>query len=142
MPRTWLVTGGAGFIGANTVRTLSARGERAIVLDNLSRATAGLNVEWLSNETDVEIMRTDVLDPDAVDRVFAEHGPFDVVLHLAGQVAVTTSVADPRTDLNTNVLGSFNVLDASRRLSPDAVFINASTNKVYGKLGHQRIDER
>ena len=136
------MTGGAGFIGANTVHALSERGDRAIVLDNLSRPTAGLNVEWLSSTAELELVQADVRDADAVDRTFAERGPFDVVLHLAGQVAVTASVADPRDDLETNVIGSFNVLDATRRLSPDALFINASTNKVYGQLEGHRIEER
>jgi CDP-paratose 2-epimerase len=140
--RTWLVTGGAGFIGANTVRRLTQLGDGVLILDNLSRATAPLNVEWLSTEADLELVHTDVRDADAVDRVFAERGPFDVVLHLAGQVAVTTSVADPRADIETNVLGSFNVLEATRTLSPDAVFINASTNKVYGQLEHHRVEEQ
>lgn len=139
--RTWLLTGGAGFIGANTARALYERGERAIVLDNLSRTTAVLNAEWLAAETDLALVEADVRDAAAVDRAFVDHGPFDVVLHLAGQVAVTTSVADPRADLQTNVVGSFNVLDAARRLSPEAVFINASTNKVYGQLEHHRIEE-
>jgi CDP-paratose 2-epimerase len=142
MPRrTWLVTGGAGFIGANTVRKLYERGERAIVLDNLSRATASLNVDWLRAEADFELVEADVRDAAAVERVFVDHGPVDVVLHLAGQVAVTTSIADPRADLDTNVLGSFNVLDATRRLAPGAVFINVSTNKVYGQLLHHTIEE-
>jgi CDP-paratose 2-epimerase len=142
VPRSsWLVTGGAGFIGANAVHTLDARGDRTVVLDNLSRATAPLNVEWLSANTSVELVRGDVRDAATVDAVFEEHGPFDVVLHLAGQVAVTTSVADPRDDLETNVVGSFNVLDATRRLAPDATFINVSTNKVYGQLEHHRIEE-
>jgi CDP-paratose 2-epimerase len=137
MPR-WLVTGGAGFIGANAVRTLTAGGDEAVVFDNLSRATAPLNVEWLG---DVDLVRGDVRDADAVDAVFREHGPFDVVLHLAGQVAVTTSVADPRTDFEINAGGSFNVLDATRRHAPEAVFVNASTNKVYGQLEHHTIEE-
>lgn len=139
--RKWLVTGGAGFIGANTVRALAELGDRAVVLDNLSRATAKLNVEWLKGEIDLEVARIDVRDAAAVDRVFSEQGPFDVVLHLAGQVAVTTSVANPRDDFDTNVVGSFNVLDATRRLAPAATFINASTNKVYGRLAHHRIEE-
>ncbi len=141
-PRSWLVTGGAGFIGANTVRTLAERGDRAVVFDNLSRPTAALNVEWLEAETELELVRADVRNSEAVDRVFAERGPFDVVLHLAGQVAVTTSVADPRDDFETNVGGTFNVLDATRRLSPSAAFLNASTNKVYGRLAHHRVEER
>jgi|SRR5579884_773030 len=140
--RSWLVTGGAGFIGANVVRTLAGRGERAVVLDNLSRPTAALNVEWLAERNELELVQADVRDAGAVDRVFAEHGPFDLVLHLAGQVAVTTSVADPRDDFETNVGGTFNVLDATRRLSPAATFVNASTNKVYGRLAHHRVEER
>lgn len=140
--RSWLVTGGAGFIGANAVRALSERGERAVVLDNLSRATASLNVEWLEEQTSFSLVQADVRDAAAVDQAFVEHGPFDVVLHLAGQVAVTTSIADPRADLETNVVGSFNVLEAMRRRAPEAVFINASTNKVYGQLAHHRIEEQ
>jgi CDP-paratose 2-epimerase len=139
--RSWLITGGAGFIGANAVRVLAARGERVVVVDNLSRATAALNVDWLTETSSFELVRADVRDAAAVDAVFAERGPFDVVLHLAGQVAVTTSVADPRNDLEVNVVGSFNVLDATRRLSPEATFINASTNKVYGQLEHHRVRE-
>jgi CDP-paratose 2-epimerase len=139
--QSWLITGGAGFIGTNAVRVLAARGDRVVVFDNLSRATAPLNVEWLTETSSFELVRADVRDTIAVDAVFAEHGPFDVVLHLAGQVAVTTSVADPRDDLGTNVLGSFNVLDATRRLAPEAVYINASTNKVYGQLAHHRMTE-
>jgi CDP-paratose 2-epimerase len=138
---SWLITGGAGFIGANTARALAERGDRVVLFDNLSRATAPLNLEWLDETIDYELVRADVRDASAVDDAFARHGPFDVVLHLAGQVAVTTSVADPRADLETNVLGSFNVLDATRRLSGDATFLNASTNKVYGQLEGHRVEE-
>lgn len=125
----------------NTVHALAARGDRAVVLDNLSRATASLNVEWLAAETDFELVGGDVRDAAAVDRVFAEHRPFDVVLHLAGQVAVTTSLADPIADFETNALGSFNVLNATRRFAPEAIYINASTNKIYGQLEHHRVEE-
>jgi CDP-paratose 2-epimerase len=138
----WLITGGAGFIGANTVRALSERGHESVILDNLSRATAPLNVEWLSGVSTVELVRADVRERGAVEDTFAAHGPFDVVLHLAGQVAVTTSVADPRTDFEVNAGGSFNVLDATRAYSPEAVFINVSTNKVYGQLESHTIEER
>src|SRR5947209_17515051 len=137
----WLITGGAGFIGANTVHALSARGDETVVFDNLSRATAVLNAEWLAAEASFELVQADVRDRAAVDGAFREHGPFDVVLHLAGQVAVTTSVADPAPDFETNAAGSFAVLDATRRLSPEATFLNASTNKVYGQLEHHVIDE-
>jgi len=136
----WLVTGGAGFIGANTVSTLAELGHEAVIFDNLSRATTSLNLEWLAERADV--VRGDVRDPGAVEGVFRDRGPFDVVLHLAGQVAVTTSVADPATDFQTNAAGSFAVLEATRRMSPEAVFINASTNKVYGQLEQHAIEEQ
>lgn len=135
----WLITGGAGFIGANTVRTLSGLGHEAVIFDNLSRATSPLNLEWLSGAA--EVVRGDVTDCAAVDGVFRDRGPFDVVLHLAGQVAVTTSVADPATDFQINAAGSFTVLDATRRHSPEALFVNASTNKVYGQLEHHVVEE-
>ena len=73
-------------------------------------------------------------DRAAIDRVLMASGRFDAVIHLAAQVAVTTSVTDPRTDFAVNALGTFNVLDAVRLHCPEAVFIFASTNKVYGKI--------
>ena len=72
-------------------------------------------------------------DQPRIDRILTE-SRFDAVLHLAAQVAVTTSVADPRTDFAVNALGTFNMLDAVRLHCPEAVFIFASTNKVYGKI--------
>jgi CDP-paratose 2-epimerase len=143
--QTWLVTGGAGFIGSNVVRTLAQRGKHPVVLDNLSRPSAPLNLSWLRDELGPDgfaFVEADVCDVAALAEAFREHGPFDVVLHLAGQVAVTTSVADPRADLETNVLGSFNVLEATRLHAPEAAFINVSTNKVYGQLEHHRIEEQ
>lgn len=141
MPK-WLVTGGAGFIGANTVRSLHDRDVAAVVLDNLSRPTAPLNAEWLESELGgLHLIRTDVRDRAAVEEAFAANADADVVLHLAGQVAVTTSVTEPRADFDANALGTFNVLEAARTHTPDALFINASTNKVYGQLEHHRIEE-
>jgi CDP-paratose 2-epimerase len=139
----WIVTGGAGFIGANTVRMLAERGIEAITIDNLSRPTSALNVDWLEREAGdaFRLHRADVRDRDAVDAVFAEHDDAEAVLHLAGQVAVTTSVADPRADFEANALGTFNVLEATRRHLPHAVLINASTNKLYGQLEEHRIEE-
>jgi CDP-paratose 2-epimerase len=137
----WLVTGGAGFIGVNSVCTLVERGHTVVLVDNLSRVTARLNLDWLHERVPgaFPFVELDVRDARGVDAVFREHGPFDVVLHLAAQVAVTASVTDPRHDLETNVFGTYNVLEATRRFSPDAAFLNASTNKVYGALEHHRI---
>ena len=84
--------------------------------------------------TTFDFAQVDVRDRAAVDRVLSRTSRFDAVLHLAAQVAVTTSVTDPRTDFEVNAYGTFNVLDAVRRYCPEAVFIFASTNKVYGKI--------
>jgi CDP-paratose 2-epimerase len=128
-----LITGGAGFIGCNAAGFFGARNWDITVLDNLSRSGTEKNLEWLREGTTFDFAQVDVRDQLAVDRVVAD-GRFDAVIHLAAQVAVTTSVIDPRTDFAVNALGTFNVLDAVRRYSPEAVFIFASTNKVYGKI--------
>ena len=128
-----LITGGGGFVGCNAARYFGGRNWDVTVLDNLSRAGADQNLLWLSDGTTFDFERVDVRDKLAVDRVVAE-GSFDAVIHLAAQVAVTTSVVDPRADFMINALGTFNLLDAVRRHSPEAVFIFASTNKVYGKI--------
>jgi CDP-paratose 2-epimerase len=139
----WIVTGGAGFIGANAVRRLAELGIESVIVDNLSRATAPLNVEWLEREVSgaFTLVERDVRDRDAIARVVRAHDDAAAVLHLAGQVAVTTSVADPAADFETNALGTFNVLESVREHAPAAVFVNASTNKVYGQLERHRIDE-
>jgi CDP-paratose 2-epimerase len=136
-----LITGGAGFIGCNAARFFRARNWGVTVLDNLSRQGADKNLQWLHNDTSFDFEQVDVRDGANVDRVLSQQG-FDAVLHLAAQVAVTTSVADPSTDFAVNALGTFNVLDAIRRYCPEAVFINASTNKVYGKIATAEYELR
>ena len=127
----------------NLVRALAHRGVHAVVLDNLSRPSAPLNLEWLRGEADgrFTLERADVADARAVEDVFRRHRGAEAVVHLAAQVAVTTSVADPRADFETNALGSFNVLEASRAHTPEAAFLYISTNKVYGDLERLRIEE-
>jgi CDP-paratose 2-epimerase len=128
-----LITGGAGFIGSNAARYFGTRNWNVTVLDNLSRAGTDKNLQWLRDGTTFDFEQVDVRDQPRIDCVLSDNR-FDAVLHLAAQVAVTTSVADPRTDFAVNALGTFNVLDAVRRHCPGAVFIYASTNKVYGKI--------
>ena len=111
------------------------------MLDNLSREGTDKNLQWLRDNSTFDFERVDVRDRAAVDRVLAE-GRFDAVLHLAAQVAVTTSVADPSMDFAVNAVGTFNVLDAIRCHCPEAVFINASTNKVYGKIVNAECELR
>lgn len=139
--KTVLITGGAGFIGANATRRFARGGHRVAVLDDLSRKGSPENLEWLRGECDFEFHRADVRDADRVEEIVGALRP-DVVLHLAGQVAVTTSVTDPRTDFEINALGTFNVLEALRKASPESILLNASTNKVYGKLENLEVELR
>lgn len=128
-----LITGGAGFVGCNAARYFGSRNWAVTVLDNLSRAGTDSNLHWLQDGTTFDFEQADVRDRAAVDRIISE-GRFDAVIHLAAQVAVTTSVTDPRTDFAVNAFGTFNLLDAVRRYCPGTAFIFASTNKVYGKI--------
>jgi CDP-paratose 2-epimerase len=129
-----LITGGAGFIGVNSAYYFAKEGHRVVIFDNLSREGSGKNLEWIQNEYEVDFFKGDLRKfVDLVD-VFSNNGKFDLILHLAAQVAVTTSVTDPYNDFEINALGTFNLLEATRRYSPNAVLIYASTNKVYGEM--------
>jgi CDP-paratose 2-epimerase len=130
---TILVTGGAGFIGCNLAHRLAAKGCRVRVLDSLARPGVERNLEWLikHHRDRIEPINADLRHPASVDA--AVRG-VAAAFHLAAQVAVTTSMDDPREDLEVNVLGTFNLLEAVRRLRPQAPVIFASTNKVFGDL--------
>lgn len=132
--RTMVITGGAGFIGVNAAARFAKGGWEVTIVDNLSRRGGVENLESLAKETKFRFHEADVRDADAMDRILAEARP-RALLHLAAQVAVTTSVADPGEDFEVNARGSFNVLEAVRRRSPETFAIFASTNKVYGDLG-------
>jgi CDP-paratose 2-epimerase len=136
-----LITGGAGFIGVNAARHFHKRGWAVTILDNLSRCGASENLDWLRRQQQVRFECEDIRDFRAIERIVSELTP-SAVLHLAGQVAVTKSVTNPRADFEINALGTFNILDAVRTKSSESFFINASTNKVYGKLHDIGIVER
>ena len=137
-----LITGGAGFIGVNSAKHFAAEGHRVVVLDNLSRVGSEKNLEWIQSTCEIEFVKGDLRKfVDLVD-VFNHNEKFDLILHLAAQVAVTTSVVNPYEDFEINALGTFNLLEAARRYSPDATFIYSSTNKVYGEMEDLNIIER
>ncbi len=138
---TVLITGGAGFIGVNTSLHFARKGWQVVVADNLSRRGTDDNLAWLQTQTKVGFERCDIRDAAAIAEVVRKHQP-DLLIHLAAQVAVTTSVINPREDFEINALGTFNVLEAVRLNAPQAFVINASTNKVYGKLAHLGVVER
>lgn len=130
----YLVTGGAGFIGSNYVHYLLTRGEKVTIYDNFSRGGAPRNLEWLKQEFGEGAFEVIVGDIKEADRITEAVSTSDVIVHLAGQVAVTTSVTNPRDDFESNALGTFNVLEAARASGRKPIVVYASTNKVYGGM--------
>lgn len=142
MPKHTLITGGAGFIGSNYVDRLLSRREKVTVLDNLTRAGARKNITWLTDKHGKDAFRFvqgDVCDAHLTKEVCKD---VDAIVHLAGQVAVTTSVRQPRLDFEQNALGTFNVLEAARLSGRQPALIYASTNKVYGGMEEIGIVEQ
>lgn len=138
----YLITGGAGFIGTNTSDQLADLGHEVVVFDNLSRPGSDLNLEWLTERhPQLAGVRGDVCQRADLDRALAEYGPFDAVIHLAAQVAVTTSVLDPWNDFQVNALGTLNLLESIRASESSPVVLYASTNKVYGELSAFEVEE-
>ena len=135
--RPALVTGGAGFIGSNLVDRLARGGEDVLILDSLARPGVEENLEWLRrrHRTKLSVAIADLRDNTAVADAARDASS---VFHLAGQVAVTTSLVDPIADFDINLRGTVTLLEALRRRSnggADAVpLVFASTNKVYGDL--------
>jgi CDP-paratose 2-epimerase len=131
--RAILVTGGAGFIGSNIADRLASDGHRVIVYDALLRPGVERNLAWLQERHGDRIgsVAADIRDEDALAKVVIEA---KAVFHMAAQVAVTTSLADPRDDFSINIAGTLNLLEAVRRYAPEAPLVFASTNKVYGDL--------
>ena len=134
-----LVTGGCGFIGTNLGLALAGRGDEVVALDDLSRRGSERNREALASAEQVTIVEGDVRNPDVVAKAFAD---CDAVVHLAGQVAVTTSILEPRHDFEVNALGTINVLEACRLSERRPTVLFASTNKVYGGMEEVGIVER
>jgi CDP-paratose 2-epimerase len=137
----YFITGGAGFIGCNSADHFLKLGHDVVIFDNLSRFGSQRNLDWLKlkHGERLEFFQGDVRN---FDQLLEQVGGSDVVIHLASQVAVTTSVEDPREDFEINALGTFNVLEAVRSRCPEAAFLYASTNKVYGDLSSVQIAEK
>src|SRR5678815_4606933 len=114
MTRQYLITGGAGFIGSNYVHRLLKRGEKVTIFDNFARAGAPRNLDWLKKEFGEDAFDVIVGDVRDADQIAEAAKGADVIVHLAGQVAVTTSVTNPREDFETNASGTFNVMEAAR----------------------------
>ncbi len=134
-----LITGGAGFVGCHLADALLGDGHRVIVADDFSRAGGEANAAWLRGRHGgrMRIVRVDVADAARLAPLVCEAGQ---VYHLAAQVAVTTSLVHPALDLRTNVLGTFNVLEAARIVVRPPAILFTSTNKVYGGMSDVPVD--
>ena len=136
----YLITGGCGFLGSNLALEALKRGHELIIFDNLSRFGADQNLNWLQSKGSFNFTHGDIRNREDVEKLIIKEKP-DIIFHLAGQVAMTTSLNSPRLDFDINVTGSFNLLDSVRKYSPDSGIIYSSTNKVYGDLEWTKYEE-
>lgn len=135
-----LINGGCGFLGSNLASYGIEQGYDITVFDNLSRFGASRNLEWLENLGDFTYIHGDIRNKNDVETVI-KNGQFDAIFHLAGQVAMTTSIDNPYKDFEINTLGTINVLDSVRKYSPQTAIFFSSSNKVYGDLEQYSYDE-
>lgn len=137
----YLITGGCGFIGSNLAAEVLKRGEELVVFDNLFRFGSSSNLEWLKAKGDFKHYPLDIRNLNDIETVIKEEKP-DVVFHLAGQVAMTTSIENPRLDFEINAIGTFNLLDSIRKYSPNTMVLYSSSNKVYGDFEELTFEEK
>jgi CDP-paratose 2-epimerase len=136
----YLITGGCGFVGSNLALEVLKRNEELFVLDNLYRNGSAVNLEFLKKNGNFVYYPYDIRNINDVETVIQGVKP-DYIFHLAGQVAMTTSITNPRLDFETNALGTFNILDTVRKHSPESIVLYSSTNKVYGDFENFTFEE-
>ncbi len=135
-----IITGGCGFLGSNLAAGLVASSWPVCLFDNLSRIGSSENLAWVNSLGDLRFERGDIRDLESCVALVKSFRP-DVIFHFAGQVAMTTSISNPREDFEINTLGTINILEAIRLFAPDCSVIYSSTNKVYGDLAHISFSE-
>lgn len=128
-----LITGGCGFLGSNLASDAIQRGDEVVIFDSLYRSGSRENLSWLQSQGGFRFEHGDIRNQNDITRIIQSFKP-DVIFHLAGQVAMTTSISNPRMDFEVNVMGTHNLLEAVRLYAPDATVVYSSTNKVYGDL--------
>jgi len=136
----YLITGGCGFVGSNLAAEVLKRGEELFVFDNLFRFGSSQNLDWLKKQGEFKYYPFDIRNTNDVETIVKEVKP-DIIFHLAGQVAMTTSIQNPRLDFETNILGTHNLLEAVRKYSSKSIILYSSTNKVYGDLEYLSYEE-
>ncbi len=136
-----LITGGCGFLGSNIAsKILTESIGDLIIIDNLSRYGSELNYKWLSSQGAYTFYNSNISNQNEIEEIIKKHQP-NVIYHLAGQVAMTTSIENPRKDFETNALGTLNILEAVRKFSKHTAIIYSSTNKVYGDFAKYKMTE-
>ena len=135
-----LINGGCGFLGSNLASFGIQNGYDITVFDNMSRLGSERNLSWLKSLGDLKFISGDTRNKNDVEMII-KSGHFDAIFHLAGQVAMTTSIDNPYKDFETNVCGAINVLDSVRKYSPNTHVLFSSTNKVYGDLEYLTYEE-
>lgn len=135
-----LINGGCGFLGSNLASYGIENGYDITIFDNMSRLGSERNLEWLKTLGNVKFISGDTRNKNDVETVI-KNGQFDAIFHLAGQVAMTTSIENPYKDFETNVCGAVNVIDSVRKYSNHTHVLFSSTNKVYGDLEYFHYKE-
>ena len=129
-----LITGGCGFLGSNLASTILKNSiDELFIFDNLSRDGSEKNLQWLRKKGGFKYYKNDIRNQEDISNIIKDIQP-DVIFHLAGQVAMTTSIQNPKLDFEINVLGTLNLLESIRKYSPHTFVIYSSSNKVYGDL--------
>lgn len=136
-----LINGGCGFLGSNLAAEGILKGHEVIVFDNLFRKGSEKNLEYLKTLGKFKYIYGDVRNQNDVEMLFKNEAPFDAIFHVAGQVAMTTSIENPRLDFEINTMGTFNMLENARKYSPKSAILYSSTNKVYGDLEQYDYEE-
>jgi len=134
-----LITGGAGFIGTNAAIHFHKLGYQIVIIDNFSRVGVEHNVKYLKKQIkSLKVIRSNIQETKTYIEELIQS---DVILHLAGQTAVTTSIQKPLHDFNNNLFAGIKLIEAIRSQNPEAIIIYASTNKVYGDLSHHHYQK-
>ena len=135
-----LITGGCGMLGSSLAQKAIILGHDVCIVDNLCKSGSLNNLNWLKTLGNIEFYSSDIKNYDDIYAIIKNFLP-DTIFHVAGQVAMTSSINNPMRDFSTNVIGSLNILEAVRLISPNTAILYASTNKVYGDLAELRYIE-
>jgi CDP-paratose 2-epimerase len=135
-----LITGGCGFLGSNLAAHALRQKYEVFIFDNLSRLGSQLNLKWLESQGKFKFIHGDIRNQEDVELLISKIKP-NSIFHLAGQVAMTTSIENPLNDFQINAVGSFYLLNAVRKYHPESSIIYSSTNKVYGDIEYLNYQE-